>query len=96
MLVLQIAQHSTEEKIIAASFKRSGGHTFRDRSTLKTVTSPLVIESVLKFDSLCDMWPNITVEVEGIGQQKLPPWGYCWYSADSWPNVYKENWDSSG
>lgn len=95
MLVLEIAQHSVEEKVIAASIKRTGGTYYRNRETGNMVHTPEVVTCVLKFDGLCDMWPNITVEVEGEGQQKLPPWGYCWYSADSWPNVYKENWDSS-
>ena len=51
--------------------------------------------SVLLFDRMIDMWPNCSVEVEQPGRRTGPPLGYCWYSAKSWPNVYKENWERS-
>jgi hypothetical protein len=95
MLVLEIAQNSVESNVIAASIKTDGGWTFLDRKTNKMVESPKVTKCVLLFDRMLDMWPNCSVEVEGPGQQTSPPWGYCWYSAESWPNVYKENWDTS-
>lgn len=96
MLVLEIAQNSVESNVIAASIKTHGGWKFRDPQTLELITAPKVTESVLLFDRMLDMWPNCSVEVEEPGRQTSPPWGYCWYSAESWPNVYKENWDTSG
>ena len=85
MPVLEIAQNSVETLVIHASikgYKKYGGWVSQD-------------QTILLFDRMLDMWPNCSVEVEGPGQQTSPPWGYCWYSAESWPNVYKENWGTS-
>ena len=103
MKILLVPQGSYPEKELtdAMTEVKPGGYYFSngskvlpgnkiDHQTMKWHDA--VYETSISFDQACEKYPD---KVKEVNENDSPSWGEAWYSEESWPFFWKENWDTT-